>query len=283
MLDATTILAILLLCALIIASWRDLQVREVPDLVSLGLVVTGVLGAIAIAIIERNPGILYASATGAAIGFGAGWLLYRARQWGGGDVKLLAGVGAIIGLWTPDYRLLAYIILLALAGAVWGLAYSAWLVWRHRVVFRRAFTARIREPTIHRARTILVGCGIVGLLALFVTPLWAQVGILFALVGAYLLFYTWLVSRTLESKVLTRALAVARLMEGDWIVEDVRKGRQLIAPARKTGATVDDLAALRRARVKTVAVREGIPFVPAFLLAVILLLVLEARGFVPFF
>ncbi len=276
MLDATGMLAILLLCALAIAAWRDLQVREIPDLLSLGLVVVGVLGAIAIAIVERNPSVLYASATGALAGFGAGWLLYRARQWGGGDVKLLAGVGAILGLWAPDYRLLAHIILLAFAGTVWGLTYSAWLVWRHRVVFRRAFTARIREPAIHRARTALVGCGIAGLLALLVTPLWAQLAILCALCGAYLLFYTWIVSRTLENAVLTRSLPVARLMEGDWIIRDVRKkDGKVLVPARKTGVSADDIAALRRAKIKTVMVREGIPFVPAFLLATLLLFALE--------
>jgi len=271
-------LTVALLVGLGVASWRDLRAREVPDLVSLGLVALGVLGALSLAIVARDPWRLVPAITGVVAGFAMGTVLYRTRQWGGGDAKLLAGVGAILGLWAPGYRLLVFLVLLAFSGAAYGIAWTAWLIVRHWRPFRTAFARRIREPGVHRVRLALVGLGAVGILLLLFVPWPYTLLIGLALLGAYLLLYGWIVSRTLEETALTKDCPVGNLEEGDWLVADVRKGARLIARASRTGVSLREIAALRRARVRTVRVREGIPFVPAFLIAAVMLLLLESRG-----
>jgi Flp pilus assembly protein protease CpaA len=269
------ILAAVLFIGLAIASWRDLQKREVPDLISLGLLAVGILAAIAAAIALHDPWRVAKSATGAAAGLVFGTLLYHLRQWGGGDAKLLAGVGAIIGLWAPDWRLLAFVVLLAFMGALYGVAWTALLIARSWKPFSAAFGKRLREPKAHRARILLVSVGALGIVAALFSPWEIQVIIGLVLVGAYLAMYGWLVTRTLEETALVKDYAVSRLTEGDWLVEDVRKGKRVVVRATKTGLSLEQIKALRQSGIKTVRVREGIPFVPAFLLAAIALFLLE--------
>jgi prepilin peptidase CpaA len=72
------------------AAIEDVRARRVPDVVSLALAATGVLAALL-------DGRALASVAGAAIGLALLLPLFAARWVGGGDVKLLAGLGAWVG------------------------------------------------------------------------------------------------------------------------------------------------------------------------------------------
>ncbi len=276
------ILTTLLLVGLGIASWRDLKEREVPDLISLGLLAVGILSAVAIAIVERNPFLIVPSVVGALAGWLIGIALYYARQWGGGDAKLLAGVGAVLGLWAPDYRLISFLALLAIMGALYGIVWCAWLIMRHRKAFKKSFVEKLRTPTVHRMRLALVGFGIFAVIGIFAAPWPWPLVIAIALGGAYLMVYGRILSKTLEEIALVKELPVSKLEEGDWLAKDVKVKNRTILAARTTGLSKEDIAKLKRASIKNVVVREGVPFVPPFLLALIALLLLEAHGTVIF-
>lgn len=272
------ILTTLLLVGLGIASWRDLKEREVPDLISLGLLAVGILSALVIAIVERNPFLIVPSVVGALAGWLIGIALYYTRQWGGGDAKLLAGVGAVLGLWTPQYRLIAFLILLAFAGALYGIAWCVWLIVRHRKAFKKSFVEKLRTPAVHRMRLALVGFGIFAVIGIFAAPWPWPLIIAIALGGAYLMIYGRILSKTLEEIALVKELPVTKLEEGDWLAKDVKVKNRTIVAMNKTGLSKEDITKLKRANIKNVVVREGIPFVPPFLLALIALLLLEAHG-----
>jgi hypothetical protein len=55
------------------------------------------------------------------------------------------------------------------------------------------------------------------------------------------------------------------LMEGDWLVKDVRVGGRVVKKSVH-GLSARDIAFLRKVK-KPVVVRQGVPFVPAFLIA----------------
>ena len=59
------------------------------------------------------------------------------------------------------------------------------------------------------------------------------------------------------------------LTEGDWLVGDIKLGRGVI---KKTvdGLSVNDILKLRKAG-KSVLIKEGIPFTPAFLMAFVVM------------
>lgn len=79
-----------------IAVAHDLATREIPDWISLALVVVavadGLLGVSMASWSDRGLGL--------ALGLAAGAALFYLGAMGGGDAKLLAGLGAVVG-WRP--------------------------------------------------------------------------------------------------------------------------------------------------------------------------------------
>jgi len=96
--------------ALTIATLTDLRKREIPDTLSAGLLV--------LALLAKCLGWHPVSWTGILIGFGAAFLvsfaLFAMGGFGGGDVKLLAALGATLG-WPT---ILPFAILTGICGGV---------------------------------------------------------------------------------------------------------------------------------------------------------------------
>ena len=83
---------------LLLAAWQDLRTMHIADAISLAIVVAFAVWALS----GLVRGTLSFTAVGlalacAAVVFGAGAAAFAAGALGGGDVKLLAGVGAWIG------------------------------------------------------------------------------------------------------------------------------------------------------------------------------------------
>ncbi len=270
-----TLLAVLFV-GFIIAALRDIQVREVPDTVSLGLIVIGLLGGLLIAIVRADVWLFLEHLFGFLAGAAMGLAMYYLRQWGGGDAKLIMGTGAVLGLARDNLQLPEFVVLLVLVGAVYGLLYTIGLALAHRKAFGPAFVEELRTPRVHRLRIALVVSG-VALAALFVAVQDAGTRLLIglALACAYFLTYMWVFIRVVEKALMVKPYPVGKLTEGDWIAQDVTARGKVLVSRRTPGITLEQIAALKRARVRTVVVRERIPFVPSFLLALIALLALE--------
>ena len=88
--------------ALLIGSITDLKTREVPDWVNYGLICSGVALNLLFSIIYSNPSFILSSIIGLAIFFVIAYVMFYAGQWGGGDSKMLMGIGAIIGI-KPNF------------------------------------------------------------------------------------------------------------------------------------------------------------------------------------
>lgn len=115
----TTLSAAVLIALAIGASWFDVRERRIPN----ALTVTAFL----LALVLRVPGGLESTAagvTGAAICFGLAVVLFLMGGLGGGDVKMLTAIGALLG---PS-RLGTALLVMALVGGVMAIAQ----VIRHR-------------------------------------------------------------------------------------------------------------------------------------------------------
>jgi len=101
------------LVLLLIASWIDLKTREIPDLITIGLLIVAITAAV-----FGWAGIhWWMVGTGAVAGLAVGCSLFRFAKFGGGDAKVIAGVGAIlgpVGIWF-------FLFWTALAGGVLAL------------------------------------------------------------------------------------------------------------------------------------------------------------------
>ena len=71
----------------------DQRTREIPDWITLALIGIGLIAAAG-----GFAGIRWwMVVTGLAVGFTIGYFLFRFAQFGGGDAKVIAGVGAVLG------------------------------------------------------------------------------------------------------------------------------------------------------------------------------------------
>jgi len=94
-------------CALIVVSFVDLEFQIIPDEISVGGIVVGVLLCAAIPSLQDTTSRLYAvgrSLIGVLIGGGVLYLtgllgdfIFRKESMGGGDIKLLAMAGSVLG------------------------------------------------------------------------------------------------------------------------------------------------------------------------------------------
>ena len=98
---------------LLIASLHDIRTREIPNWISVVLFVIGMASA----------GFGWAGIrwwmvfSGSVLGLSIGLALYRFAKFGGGDARLIAGIGAILG----PVGLLIALFWMALAGGVLAL------------------------------------------------------------------------------------------------------------------------------------------------------------------
>lgn len=114
-----TVWAFMFLSILLVVTFIDWSHRIIPDVLSLGGLVLGIAGAFV------RPGIgplesLIGAAAGGGILFGVAWAyraLRKAEGMGGGDVKLMAMIGAFLG-WRLVFPVL---ILASFCGAAYGL------------------------------------------------------------------------------------------------------------------------------------------------------------------
>lgn len=114
-----------LIVTLLALSVIDLQYRIIPDSISYTLLIAGLASALANPLLGQGWGERVAmSLSGGLLGWGglfmiavAGTKIFRTEALGGGDIKLLAGLGTLLG-WSG---VIGTLLLASLSGALTGL------------------------------------------------------------------------------------------------------------------------------------------------------------------
>lgn len=263
------LLLIIALVMLVIATITDLRTLEVPDWLSyagiaLGLIVHAVMSAA-----QWTIWPLANSAIGLAIAFSLACLMFYTGQWGGGDAKLLMAMGALIGFDADKFGFGASFILnLIWMGAVWGIAYTFFLAARNlRNVSRTARTLLLQNQYARVSITSLTIAVASVVLALFVTAAQKE----FAALAVVSIAFPALViiTKATELSAMHKWVTPEELVEGDWLVHNVKVGKKVIVPP-KVGLEEEQITELKKLKGQKLCVKYGVPFVPAFLLAFLL-------------
>src|SRR3989344_3426832 len=131
------ILVIVVVLVLLISSIIDFKTREIPDTLSIGLIIVAVILKILHSYEIHNFYILISSIIGFLTFSAMAVLMYYTRQWGGGDAKLFMALGIALpfypnelSLFNPNLEINFMITILfnvLISGFVYGLGYMFYL------------------------------------------------------------------------------------------------------------------------------------------------------------
>jgi len=270
MLIADYILVFIAVLWIVVACLTDIKRREVANWLSFSLIAVALAVRALAAVFTQKPSFFLYGIAGLAAFFVLGNVLYYTRIFAGGDAKLLIALGAVFAT-TPSFInsasirmpfLLLFFLNILLFGSAYGIFYSIALAIKNKKSFIKEFKRLDIETK--KLRFFFLALLSLLLVMLLVAKLY---DILF-LVAIVLIFpYLYIFVKAVENSCMIKLLAPKQLTEGDWLAKPVRIGKKIIKP-KTEGLTIQDIAIIKKAK-KKVLIKEGMPFVPVFLIAVL--------------
>jgi len=260
------------------ASIVDLRTGEIPEKISLGYGAAILALAAVAAVSNREPAYFLEPLVLGFIYFCVGYLIYRLGQWGGGDVKVLGGVGLALGLlnrigfsWENTSFLpytVTYFVDIAFVSMPYVLVYSFYLTAKKPAVAPR-FLKSLSNPLI-----------VVALLLSFLPSIvLSQAGLdetalVFVFVPAFFLVSLYL--KAVEYVALKKTINVSELRLWDVLAEDLTvDGKRIVGRGNINGIDEKQLEEIRRLAREgeigdKIGIRWGIRFAPILLFSFIL-------------
>lgn len=262
--DLFTIALGLTFLMLVIGSITDIRWRIVPDWLSYAGIAVGISLRAMDTVITGSFRPFLEGVVGFGVFFVIACVMFYTKMWGGGDSKVLMAMGALLGLsWDPNHIMVGMMTNFLLVGGLYGVGYFIVLA----IVNFAKVSAQTWELLSIKAvaRTHL---GVLCLMLFFL--LTGLVYESFAPVifgsGVVIIFYLFVLSKAIEKSCFVKDQKTKLLEEGDWLVDPVIiKGKRIAGP-EDPGLTKVQIEKLLKAKVKTVRIKEGIPFIPNFLL-----------------
>ncbi len=264
-------LLVIAFIALVFASIVDIKTREVPNWLSYSLIIIGLGSRLIYSLILSDFSFILYGLLGLAVFFVFANFMYYTKQWGGGDGKLLMGLGAMFGsynsieIFNIEYHLpflASLLINILISGTVYGIIYSLFLGLKNK----EKFLKELKKRDLKGIKIISLLIAVLLIISFFIFDGYFYnifFIMLIVILSAYILLF---IMRVIEDSSLYKVIKVSRLTEGDWLAGDVTVKRKLICKARNIGLTKEDIKLLKKNNIKEVLVKEGIPFVPGFLI-----------------
>ena len=258
------ILHSIILIVLALATISDFRKKEVPNFLSFFLLFSAI--GIRIMFFIFNPSLeaAFKPLFGLAFALPVAFVLYYLKQWGGADAKLFIALGIALGWSHERFSIINFSLLLLVAGGAYGIAFLIYLAVKQRkkLNFRNELKKRRKQFAF----------------AIFVTLIIVFLSFKFVYVLPFALlpvaaFFALVFGKKLD-RLFVKQVKPEELVEGDWIAQKYSDGNKIICTP-KTIATkriIRKLIALnKKKKLNYIKVKEGIPFIPSFLIAFVLL------------
>jgi Flp pilus assembly protein protease CpaA len=258
----TNFLFYVFLSGIVIATLQDLKRREVDNWLNLFLLVTSFSYIFYHAIFENNPFLISISFVVLITMFILKNLFYYGRVFGGGDAYLLFAMSAFfIGVTILEsiLNIGIFIILLMISGSVYGIIFSLVLYFKN---FKKINIQIKKNISSYRLIFLISVLGIIFLIPGYFNLVFLPLSILFLTFP-----FLYVFSKSLENVSMVKTIPVKKLREGDWLYDDQVVDGKTIKSSWE-GLSAKEIKLL--SRKKKIKIKEGLPFVPAFLLAFIL-------------
>jgi Flp pilus assembly protein protease CpaA len=258
----------------LIATYIDLKERYVPDFINYFLIIFGLVSNAIISLIQNSYKPILFSIAGAGIFFAFGAILYYTGVWGGGDAKLLAGFGAVFATFPNIVAwpfLLSLLFNMLFLGTIFGILGSIYLAFKHKEAFVKEIK-KLREK-YDKFYKILWSSVFVFLILVYYFN-WSPLARVTTGLGILLLFYLMIMLKAVENCCMYRKINPTKLVEGDWLIQEVKVQDNVVYKPEKSGISTENIKKLialqKLGKLKQVIVKDGLPYVPAFLASLII-------------
>lgn len=257
------------------ASIFDIKTREVPDWLNFSLIAVGLSSRLIYSLVSWDYWYFIYGVIGLIIAFVIAIVMSYAKQWGDGDSKVLLGIGACLGFNYhfsifdfSNWPMLIYFLVNSLIlGAIYGIFYAFVL----GIIHRKRFVLEIRRWDKRIFLFPLVFSLVFSIFSLFFSRPFNLL-LLSLFLAAGLGMYILIFIKIVEKACMYKYVKVGKLVPGDWAAEMIKRNGKLICN-KKDVLDEKQIKLLKRFKVKIVLVKEGIPFVPSFLLGFIFSLI----------
>ncbi len=275
------------LVMLLFGSIQDIKEREVYDVVSYTSLALAVIIRLYYFLSEGNLVYVVAPLISFGIALAFSLLMYYGGQWGGGDVKVLLALSLLIGSqpsfffsskvnhWIAYFSnntyvysisfFLFFLLLSLFAGVIVGLIFAIIIAAKKYNRLRKEISV-----SIGKYRFVIFTFFVISLLFFSGFLMTFQYSYLWAAI-AILIFDLIIPFFGAVEKLMYREVTPNELTEGDWIDEDIEVDGKIIYSKSEPGVTLSKIRLLKKLykehKIKKLKVKDGFPFVPAFLIA----------------
>ncbi|HLC87263.1 MAG TPA: prepilin peptidase [Candidatus Nanoarchaeia archaeon] len=254
---------------ILFASFQDIKKREIANWLSYSLIIFALGFRFFYSLFSKGVGwgFFYHGLIGLGIFFALGHLFYYSKLFAGGDAKLMISLGAVLpfsAVFSANVRiLLMFLFLFLLFGAIYGFIWTVILGLKN---FKQLKEEIKKQLALNQA--FVYSITISGLLIIifgsFINYIVLYFGILI-----FSLPYFYIFAKSVDEICMIKIVDTKSLAEGDWLYNDIKLGKNVIR-ANWDGLTKKDIISIRK-KHKKIAIRQGIPFVPVFLISFLVL------------
>ncbi|MBR9678789.1 MAG: prepilin peptidase [Nanoarchaeota archaeon] len=249
--------------ALVLASVHDLKTREVPDYLSYTFICVGILIQIYYVLksFDLNYGLYVLLNFVGASSFGM--LMYRAKQWGGADTKLTIALSLFLMKPSNIWLFSNYFLNFLLVGAFYGVSGSLFLIIKKRKKFFEVSKKEFGTSKYYYFASLTILS--IGIIFLFLQNFLSGFFIIVGILGLLSIFLKN------ADKLMIKSISINKLTEGDWVIDKiVINDKVLFDPKKEVDVKLKQITKMKSEGVRTVKIIEGMPFVPAFLIAFVI-------------
>lgn len=283
----TIFVSIILTICLIVAACQDLKRLEVADWLSFSLIFLGISFSFGVSILYENWYFLFESIVGFGFACLLSFLLYYSGLWGGGDAKIMMGIGAFLGLSIEHdfpfinllgsslfgFNLFSFVFFTFLGGTAFGIGLMIYKAIRNWDPFLKKYESRRKKTKGFFSLAILSGLFLIAISFIFSDFV---LRITFIVLGIFvsLSYFLYVFVRSVESVAMIKEVPIEKLTPGDWLLEDLMIGNKIVCKKSKTGLSEEEIKLLKKmaeeGKINSVKIKYGFPFVPSFLIALVL-------------
>lgn len=258
---------------MVFASVQDIKTKEVSNWLNFSLVALGLAYRLFYSMDNGDYQFFISGVAGFFVFFALSQAFYYSRVFGGGDAKLLMGAGVVLpysNIVDFAFQGSIFIVLLFFIGGIYSLIFSLFIALKNKAKFTKACLTLFKEINWK-----LYGLIFFLVFAIVTYGINLVYGFVFIFVFIFLaLLFIYLMA--VDKSCMYLYIKPKELREGDWIGEDIKIN------GRKIGKSVHGLSLpeikLLIKRGKKVLIKQGVPFVPAFLISYIVMLLFFFSG-----